>query len=565
LILAGAMLASISLPAGAAEGDDPPHYVKKKTWQETMLASRELLGKQRNEAGRGASLPNLGKSDFSVTAWIQTGEAGGTIVASAPAAGEWAPQGKVLFLQGGALTFDVGWVGAVGSDQAVNDGRWHHVALVGRNPLEFYVDGALVKRGSLDLQADPKEHIIKLGFCAPNFPRPSGFRGLLDEVRIYSRRLSREEIGRIMNGTESGGRGPVGFWKFEKGAEDSSGNGNHGTLRGASSVEGKSGKALRFDGGSAVLLPPSASDAARNELWDLLARDFPEARKEMLKERRDRIWDGEGDLAELAGRYAAACSDEEQRARAARLAGGVKGEGDLWKVRTLYHTEPPPRLPEAIPLDRDPHLAGFWRFDQETGKTAMDSSGNRRNGKLVGGLSFDGDRVRGKFGWALKYDGREGFVEIPGYKGISGNRPRTVAAWIKTKTARGEIVTWGEDDFGKMWNFGFVRGRVGLEPKGGYLYVKDALNDDAWHHVAVVMEEADPPNLYDNVKLYQDGGPATIHDIGLLDLWPLITGEDRDLRIGIGFQGIIDEVRIYDRALSEDEIIEIFNVKGKSR
>ena len=209
---------------------------------------------------------------------------------------------------------------------------------------------------------------------------------------------------------------------------------------------------------------------------------------------------------------------------------------------------------EPANLDTDPHVAGWWMLDDTSGTTAADASKHARKGTLGGGLSFDKDSVAGRVGKALKLDGKAGIIEIPGYKGVTGTRPRTVAAWIKTKSSRGEIVAWGLEDFGKMFIFGFVRGRVGLVPSGGYLYMNAPVNDDAWHHVAVVVEEAERPNLHDNVTLYKDGEPAAIHDIGLLDLWPVDTGDKLDLRIGRRFNGLIDEVRLYDRALSGDEI-----------
>ena len=83
--------------------------------------------------------------------------------------------------------------------------------------------------------------------------------------------------------------------------------------------------------------------------------------------------------------------------------------------------------------------------------------------------------------------------------------------------------------------------------------------------VAVVVEKADLPNLHDHVKLYLDGAPAEIHDIGLLDLWPIETGKELDVRIGRGFQGLIDEVRLYDRALSREEIKTLFVSQRKRK
>jgi len=137
-----------------------------------------------------------------------------------------------------------------------------------------------------------------------------------------------------------------------------------------------------------------------------------------------------------------------------------------------------------------------------------------------------------------------------------------VAAWIKTTSSRGEIISWGTEDYGKMWIFSFIRGRIGVTPFGGYLYINDVVHDDKWHHVATVVREAELPNLHDDVKLYKDGTPAEIHDIGLLDLWPIETGSKLDVRIGRRFKGLIDDVRIYDRALSEDEIKALFTLKS---
>jgi hypothetical protein len=208
-------------------------------------------------------------------------------------------------------------------------------------------------------------------------------------------------------------------------------------------------------------------------------------------------------------------------------------------------------------LDAEPHLAAWWKFDDASGTTAADSSKHDRAGTLQGGLSFDKNSVPGRIGKALSLDGK-GFVEVTGYKGVTGTAPRTVAAWVKTKAANGRIVAWGLADFGRMWTFGFIRGRIGVTPKGGYFYMNPSTNDDAWHHVAAVVVEAKLPNLHDHVRLYLDGELAPIHDIGLLDLWPIDTGSDLNVRIGEGFGGLIDDVRIYDRALSDEEVKALF-------
>ena len=87
------------------------------------------------------------------------------------------------------------------------------------------------------------------------------------------------------------------------------------------------------------------------------------------------------------------------------------------------------------------------------------------------------------------------------------------------------------------------------------------MNDDKWNKIAAVVTEAELPNLHDDVKLYKDGQIAEIDDIGLLDLWPLTTGKEMDVRIGRGYIGLIDDLRLYDRALSEDEVKTVFELR----
>jgi hypothetical protein len=216
-----------------------------------------------------------------------------------------------------------------------------------------------------------------------------------------------------------------------------------------------------------------------------------------------------------------------------------------------------PDKDKVVSLDTDPNLVGWWKFDDISGTTAADSSRHKRNGQLKGGLSFKENSVTGRIGKALKLDGEDDYVQITGYKGVTGTGPRTVSAWIKTTSPRSEFISWGLDDFGQMFIFGIIRGQ-GMTPNGGYLYGKSKVHDDEWHHVVVVMDDVELPNLQNDVRLYEDGERAEIHDIGLLDLWPINTGSKLDVSIGRRLNGLIDDVRIYDRPLSEDEVRTLF-------
>lgn len=213
---------------------------------------------------------------------------------------------------------------------------------------------------------------------------------------------------------------------------------------------------------------------------------------------------------------------------------------------------------KAGPATSDSHLVAWWKLDETAGKTAADSSGQNHPGTLEGGLAFDTQSVASPHGNALKFDGKEGCVEIKGFKGITGSRPRTLVVWIKTQTPSGDVVSWGENRHGALWALCFIRSGLGVTPGGGYLYMKPGVEDNAWHQVAVVVREGSPPNLHDDVKLYKDGEPAEIDDIGLLDLWPIQTGDKQDVRLGWHFKGRLRDVRLYDRPFSENEIQTLF-------
>lgn len=94
---------------------------------------------------------------------------------------------------------------------------------------------------------------IGWGYSQPDYYH---FHGLLDEVRIYGRALTLEELD------QGGAEGAAAAWSFEEGqgtvAVDSSGQGNNATIHGAEWVEGKVGKALKFDGNAAFLEVPDA-------------------------------------------------------------------------------------------------------------------------------------------------------------------------------------------------------------------------------------------------------------------------------------------------------------------
>lgn len=140
---------------------------------------------------------DLRDRDFTIMARIKTKQDGSILAKTAPR-GEWAHDGKSLFVRGGRLAYDIGWVGCVEGKRRVDDGRWHDVALSWSHEdgqLQLFVDGKPDGQGKLKPRRRVQGHVVRIGYTAPNFPKNDNqFRGEIAEVRFYRRRLRPAEI-----------------------------------------------------------------------------------------------------------------------------------------------------------------------------------------------------------------------------------------------------------------------------------------------------------------------------------------------------------------------------------
>jgi len=146
-------------------------------------------------------------ADFTWCAWIKTEAAGGVIMANTSTEeGSDVRGAKTFFLEGGRLNFDTGWVGAVEGNIPVNDGKWHYVAVTvkfnGDDTIQLYVDGEPDAQGQLNVNEFPETGfpiLIGADPRCPGEPLSVPFSGVIDEVAIYNRVLSEEEIKRNFN------------------------------------------------------------------------------------------------------------------------------------------------------------------------------------------------------------------------------------------------------------------------------------------------------------------------------------------------------------------------------
>ncbi|MBD3182367.1 hypothetical protein GF312_08750 [Candidatus Poribacteria bacterium] len=208
-------------------------------------------------------------------------------------------------------------------------------------------------------------------------------------------------------------------------------------------------------------------------------------------------------------------------------------------------------------------LAGYWKFDEIDGDTAVDSSGNDNDGIIEG----DPQWVPGKIDGALEFDGDD-LVNCGNGDSLQIQDEITIAFWFQVDAF---INTWeaflakGDDSYrtsrgggnGNATHMGISGTTVG--GGNGWFNGLTVVTDGTWHHMTAVY----------------DGEEGRIYIDGELDITSPGTGKvnisGHDLYIGENsqqrnryFHGLLDDIRIYNRVLTEDEIIEVMEGLQKS-
>ena len=203
-------------------------------------------------------------------------------------------------------------------------------------------------------------------------------------------------------------------------------------------------------------------------------------------------------------------------------------------------------------------LLGHWRFDDGRGETAKDSSGRGNHGVI-----HNGQWAKGKFGVALRFDGEGTYVSLPKLAGLDRSDELTVEAWVfwEGMGRYPNIITGGGWNPGGFLIFvdndrcSFRLGRPGgvaWEAKTGWQEVGAGLLSrfvlGRWYYLAATFKRP-------AITTYADGKPVGAanwnHPVGCF-------GETHIGRWELGttqfHHGLIDEVRVYNRALTPDEI-----------
>ncbi len=205
--------------------------------------------------------------------------------------------------------------------------------------------------------------------------------------------------------------------------------------------------------------------------------------------------------------------------------------------------------------DLDTGLIGYWAFEEGRGAATTDASGTVHHGSLVSGPVWRAGRAGG----GLKLSRRGAHVAVDAAAGINELEVFTAAAWIKLPASgREQVIVDQRDD----WDNGFamyvdVSGRLLVYVNESSLRAPARLDDDAWHHVAAVYDGEDLELFVDGEENAWDwAGAGPIETSGELR----IGGPTWDPGDPSYFAGVLDEVRLYDRPLNDDEVDDLFDL-----
>src|SRR3989338_8150377 len=214
-------------------------------------------------------------------------------------------------------------------------------------------------------------------------------------------------------------------------------------------------------------------------------------------------------------------------------------------------------LAQVLPIAPTSGLVAHWKFDEGSGTTVSDSSGNGNTGTLTNGPTF----TTGKIGQGLSFDGINDAVQIPDSNSLDVPQI-TVSAWVRKIS---NAPSWGmivsrqaETGAGDNW----------------ILFYNSSANDE----YRFAVQGGTNIKLYRNGVQISDNAVSSNNDIGQ---WVHIVGtaegaippETSAICIGGGANNsrncdseysnaVIDDVRIYNRALSAQEILNIYNSAG---
>ena len=204
-------------------------------------------------------------------------------------------------------------------------------------------------------------------------------------------------------------------------------------------------------------------------------------------------------------------------------------------------------------------VVGLWLFDEAGGEKVGDSSGNGHDGDKGGSIKW----VGGRFGGALEFPGDSSdYVSIPHEDSLSLTN-WTITVWVSVQQKDWQLIVQKSISGTKNNN----NYSLYTKPGGGIDFnfytaggAANILNGTAivatgeWHHVATTY---DGKVMYLYIDGDLDGETATDTE-PILHTNPLVIGGD-DRGAGVQVKGIVDEVALFSKALSEEDVKSIMD------
>jgi len=212
-------------------------------------------------------------------------------------------------------------------------------------------------------------------------------------------------------------------------------------------------------------------------------------------------------------------------------------------------------------------LKGSWHFDEGSGTTAYDSSGNEHPATLYNGVSWE----TGKFGYALKFDGSDDYVDISST--LLSNSEKTISFWVKIDDVSQDdqfLISFYKDgnnrfhiqyDTSNSAVHFFIENANSVSSDYSSSQAYTTLQDGEWHQIVWVGTTTSNSVYIDNTEITDIAG-----DIGFptIDSGDIFIGAyaSADPPTKYFTDGIIDETKIFNKSLSTDEISDIYNYYG---
>ncbi len=214
-------------------------------------------------------------------------------------------------------------------------------------------------------------------------------------------------------------------------------------------------------------------------------------------------------------------------------------------------------------IDFDDSLVLWVRFSEDSlmnGSDVTDFSGYGNNGTVYAndsnGFARDISTSDGYFGRGASFDGDGDYINISSDNGLNITKDITLSAWVKPitleqstvgiveKTQTYRLLFWSDDRF----TFNYFNSSY---DSCGSTSVANSINANVWYHV-VGVRKITGTSLYIN-GLLNDSDNCNIGDIRPSDIYHVEIGR-RDLMSNYSFNGSIDDVMIFNRSLSAEEI-----------